>query len=1731
MARVELNVVALGDFTSLSSQIKNFQTQIAQLQKNLAGVGVSSSVAKELNTITAAAKQTILSTGQFTAATVKMTNETEKFGQSLVNGKLKLSEYYNIIKMRSSEAVTQMKALAVEQTKLQNSMIISDPTKPGLLSVFTPTQIDKVAHATKIAANEANLYAIAVNKGSQSLINWGKNTQWAGRQLTVGMSVPLMLFGSQATQVFKDVNEQITRLQKVYGSGLEQPTKQALDSIKTLTLGLAKELASSMGIAVKDTTAMAADLAATGLQGVNLINATREAMRLQKLGEMDQQSALQTTISLQNVYKLNTQQLSGAIDFLNAVENQTSTSLQDLASAIPKVGPIVQQLGGSFKDTAIMMVAMKEAGVPAAQSANAIKSALASLINPTKAAREAFAAYNIDVSSIAKKTNGNPVEMIMMLQNALKGLSPLVQSQLIEKMFGKFQQARIQALITNLGAANSQTKTAFDLMNANSQQLAAVANQEMKTATESATGKYKRAMETFKADLIPVGEKILDLGTKLLDFGNHIAKIFGGLPGPVKTVMGALAIGVALAGPIIMLTGLIGNFVGYLVKGLFNLRQLATGGKTLGQLLTPELIAAQNASQLFGAGIADDVSSVELLTKAIADLTVSIAGMNEAMSMSTGVGRLTTNGSWMQQGIPFPPVPGGQKVASSDRVPALLSEGEAVIPATQAKKYAPFVRQMIQGTLPGFSQGVESYSPGGTPQYRSSGGSRAINQMVIAKNEQLAAAQESVKLGTHLAHAAGAIQNTSDAGIAFLANNEGLARLEKIFPGSVQILSKLVGPLSKDINVRMKEGDAATGKGRGSGVSPQELVNGLRSQGPMRYLEGATSGGLTREEIANPSIKKHLMLFDSTLKKKIEALDKQLLWDKDYNDVVRQTIEEFKVMGGSAARVAETLDVASQTPGGYRTSFGATGARAAIQTLQEKYGAEQRGTSIYLDGSNVGQIKNSKSKGTQTPAGLSFPAYAPKAPDAVYIQSLREETLAALQPFKAEMQKEGVSIAEFFGEGFNMGMVDSIPGLRAVVDKFALTTPEEIMGVLEMASPSRLARRLGEWFGMGWNKGIQDEIPQAALSAEELANASVTPLAKTTMLGRVKGLAGTTAGKFGGMGAMMALPMLSGYLPQSVGGVNVSGAVNTGINAASMGGMAAMMTPEAGLMGLTSTGVGAAVAGIIVAISAMKQNVDSFNKQLSNMQAVSHVSSDAVTAFGGTMFNTTPIIRDLHINTQKVVDKFGNLTPAVQGAIDKLNALPSTDPSKSVISKISDPNMSLGQLIPILKQYLANAVGLGANAKDNSTNLMALLATAGRTKDFATIAKQVLPSIKDQATATATDITQSKAGTNTKKYSTMSSLLGNTFRDVGIPLGADVIGDTEKQMKAQELYNKKMFDYFNMLQNGTLTQDQFNATLKGLKNSGTDAATAMNALKQQAAASKNKDIVTNYKNLSDALNTVKDKSKISAEALAGVNTVLQMKIKPPDGQTITQYLGTLLQDPTALARLLQANYGAFSAAAISSLAGGGGVGGGGGGGGTTTFTGTTAQKAAKTALDARIKSENAILKQLRDQLSTQQKQTAEIKRQNDFAQQTFDLNNQMKTAFISGNYLQAAGLKQQISSSSVDFNRGTQEFVMQSKIDTIQARADMFSQALSDLTTAISDSKSTLTKDVISASKSSVLKGSDVSASSVPNNGTITQNFVINGGDVNAVHKTVTAATKAATGKNVGTNFKASVAK
>jgi TP901 family phage tail tape measure protein len=579
---------------------------------------------------------TMRSTGQFSSHFVTLSSDVDKFGKNLDAGRMKLGKYFNTWQSHAKGTTNIVKELAKQQVMLQNAVVQPlGKNAQGLMqyNVMVARGLDENKNKLQLLRQEQAIMNKVMQDGSNQLINWGKNTQWAGRQLTVGLTVPIAAFGAAASKAFREADAELIRLQKVYG-GLTASTTAELEKVRRDVTGIAKEMASAYGVSFKDTIALAADLAATGKQGTDLMKATQETTRLAVLGEVDRQDAMKATLAIQNAFKQNTQELTESINFLNAVENQTSTSLADLTEAIPKAGPVIKSLGGEVQDLALYLTAMKEGGVNASEGANAIKSAMASLINPTKVAREMFAGFGIDIAGIVTSNAGDLTGTIIALQKSLDSLDPLSKSKAIEQLFGKFQFARMSALFENLGKEGSQTLQVLDLMKASTQELAAISDRELKMMTESASGKYRRALESVKADLAVIGESFLKINTFILNVIDGVVKFVGKLPGPIKSILTFVGGLTAVAGPLIMLTGVLANFFGYIVKGMFSLKQFFKGGEQF-KLLTPELVAADAAAKAVGESFYSDAKAAKVFEDAVLALSRSFDILQTKAAMAT----------------------------------------------------------------------------------------------------------------------------------------------------------------------------------------------------------------------------------------------------------------------------------------------------------------------------------------------------------------------------------------------------------------------------------------------------------------------------------------------------------------------------------------------------------------------------------------------------------------------------------------------------------------------------------------------------------------------------------------------------------------------------------------------------------------------------------------------------------------------------------------------------------------------------------------------------------------------------------------------------------------------------------------------------------------------------------------------------------------------------------------
>jgi TP901 family phage tail tape measure protein len=719
MADVQSNIKVSIDTTEALASIKNLQRQISAFHTSMAKGGAAA------NAVTGQMQQNLINsinaTGKFSAQMRTIKTTTESFTNSLEKNKFSMGEYFRYAggasktfgKIFKTEFETINKVARENVKDLQTQYIKMGRDANGAMKAIAvrPLSLDmnNLATKTMIASEKQAILNQLLKQGSTNLLNFGKNTQWAGRQLMVGFTIPLVALGSAASKTFMDMEAQAIRFKKVYGDLFTSTTEStaALEGIKTLGKEFTK-----YGVAVSDTVGLAAQAAAAGFKGLDLQRQTAAATKLSILGQVESQKALETTIALQNAFSMSSEDLAKNIDFLNAVENQTVLSLDDMSTAIPKAAPVIQQLGGDVKDLAFFMTAMKEGGINASEGANALKSGLASMINPTGKASAMLEGFGINIKKIVVDNKGNLKKTVVDFATALNKLDPLNRAQAIEQMFGKFQFARLSTLFANVTKDGTQAARVLDLAGASIQDLAALSEKELGITSESAMNKFKASIENLKLALVPVGEQFLKVVTPIAEFVTRILDKFNNLGDGTKKVIVILTTVVAGLGPVLLMTfGLLMNGLANIIKGFTFMKSLfnktgqasATLGTEVKYMTTEQRNAAAVAASLdqvhktLAQTFTSEAASVDALTRAYQR---SVAAQAQFMPTRVPLGR----GSIPKRAKGLPAVVGG--TGSQDSELSWLMPGETVIPTAMSKKYAPLINGMIADSIPGYRKGL-----------------------------------------------------------------------------------------------------------------------------------------------------------------------------------------------------------------------------------------------------------------------------------------------------------------------------------------------------------------------------------------------------------------------------------------------------------------------------------------------------------------------------------------------------------------------------------------------------------------------------------------------------------------------------------------------------------------------------------------------------------------------------------------------------------------------------------------------------------------------------------------------------------------------------------------------------------------------------------------------------------------------------------------------------------------
>jgi len=725
VADVNANIGINIDTSQSLAEIKNLQRQLAQLYTSInKGSAAAAAAQKGLATNL---MNTINAGGKFYAQMGTIRTSTESFTHALEKNKLSMREYFRFAggstrtfgKLFKSEFDTIGKVAEERVKRMQTQYIKLGRDASGAMKAIsiTPTTLNMKEYGNQVAvaAQKQALLNQLLKQGSTNLLNFGKNTQWAGRQLMVGFTIPLAYFGTAAAKTFMDLEAQALKFRRVYGDMFTTTaeTEKALGEIRALA-----EEFTRYGVAVTKTMEMAAAAAAMGKTGAELTAQVANATRLAVLGNVEQEQALETTISLTNAFGIAAEDLANKINFLNSVENQTVTAIEDLTIAIPKAGPVVQQLGGSVEDLAFFLTAMREGGINASEGANALKSGLASLINPTKKASQMLADMGINIKDIVERNQGDLKRTVIDFALALDTLAPLERSRAIEQLFGKFQFARLSTLFQNVTKDGTQAAKVLQLATASVEELAILSERELQAVEDAIGTNFREAVEKLKVSIAPIGKEFLKAITPVVEFLGKLFDKFNNLGDGTKKFIVILTSLVGLIGPTLLMTfGLVANGAANIIKMFILMRQgflKLAGNSTNLAAQTQYMTTEQQEAAIVAASL--NQAHSRLTQQFVLEASAVNQLRNAYVGATTAALRFAaTNPGMMIPGFKAPvkgfskgtnKVPGYAK--GTDSVPAMLTPGEAVIPEpiAQDDRFKPLIAALVSGEIAKYEEGT-----------------------------------------------------------------------------------------------------------------------------------------------------------------------------------------------------------------------------------------------------------------------------------------------------------------------------------------------------------------------------------------------------------------------------------------------------------------------------------------------------------------------------------------------------------------------------------------------------------------------------------------------------------------------------------------------------------------------------------------------------------------------------------------------------------------------------------------------------------------------------------------------------------------------------------------------------------------------------------------------------------------------------------------------------------------
>lgn len=213
------------------------------------------------------------------------------------------------------------------------------------------------------------------DKFSSSMDSVSKKAGKVGKDMSLGVTAPVVLLGTKAVQSFAAFETSIVSAGAKSGA-----TKDQIEAMKNVALDMGAKTKFSAGEAA---TAMD-NMAAAGFDANGVMAAIPGVMLAAQAAGEDLGLTADVTAKAINAFGLKAEDATHVADVFTTASNNSAIGMQGLSDALGQAGELGAKAGQGLEDVVAMVSRLVDQGVPAASAGVAVRQSITSLLAPTK---------------------------------------------------------------------------------------------------------------------------------------------------------------------------------------------------------------------------------------------------------------------------------------------------------------------------------------------------------------------------------------------------------------------------------------------------------------------------------------------------------------------------------------------------------------------------------------------------------------------------------------------------------------------------------------------------------------------------------------------------------------------------------------------------------------------------------------------------------------------------------------------------------------------------------------------------------------------------------------------------------------------------------------------------------------------------------------------------------------------------------------------------------------------------------------------------------------------------------------------------------------------------------------------------------------------------------------------------------------------------------------------------